>query len=227
MLNRHAFFILLFLQTGVLFSQKKSISSEQYFPPTDSSTRAILHIIKITDLDTSYTIYNYYQYTEEKGNRYLISITLDEDSLITSFLKEKITPRGLRFNEAKVFLYDKKGKCVSFEVNGNKRLLFPFKNVKKMRGKKYKWRNSYANKVIVKSSMECKGRDSVWINGSKRDALIFGRKVTKKYKGEWEKRKICYSYTWYYVREEGLIWFIRNEDGFLEEGMVVDIKSFK
>ncbi len=140
----------------------------------------------------------------------MISSTYDPDGLITSFLKEEITSKGLRYNSSKTYLYDENNQVTEFIVKGKKKITFPFKTVDKLTGWNIKTVYSYDNKVVVKSQGSFLGTEEIEFKNKKITALKFHRVAKAIYKKDYEKEVVEYEYTWYFVKGLGMFKYVRK-----------------
>lgn len=202
-----------------VFAQN-TINSKDFFPYIDSNFKELRQKIKITNKDTIEYVYHHYEYLNEDSKKYLISKTYDSDTTLTTVLKEEITKKGLKFVSGKIIEYDSLNSYV-FEVKGKHKITFPFKPISKMNHWKTKWKNSYDNKVIIKSEIKYLGQDSIVNEDKVIQVLNFKRTVHATYKKEYTKEKISYEYIWSFAKGQGMYRYTRKGNQALE-GIIIE-----
>ena len=202
-----------------MFSQT-TVNSKDFFPYIDSTREELIQTIQITTEDTMEFVCHKYEYKSENNKQYLISSTYDADSLLTTVLKEEITKKGLKFVIGYKIEHDTLGNSYSLPVNGNKKITFPFKSLNKMKNWKVSVRNSFDNKVVVKSKIEYLGLDTLSTKGKELVVINFKRTVDVKYMKDYEKEKDHYEYIWSFAKGQGMYRYVRKGDLSLE-GIII------
>ncbi len=196
--------LLLIFLPMFIFSQKNE-NTRAYFPLVNGKYLELNQTVKVYDVDTTEISYHKYEHIVEGKRMFIVSTTYDSDNLIVSSLKERITRRGLRFEIGKFYVYSDSNIVNEYLVNGKKAITFPFKDLSKMKNWKTKTRNTYANKVIVKSIVAFIGIKRVTTDGVEERILIFKRTVKKRFKNEYDKLKEEYEYTWEFAPGKGMV----------------------
>lgn len=183
---------------------QKPLNSKDFFPKVNSDKTEQIQTVKITDKDTIEYVTHKYFFEKEGKKSYLISTTHDSGNLITSYLKEEITKKGLKYTSGKNYIYDNSNNQIIYDVKGKKKVTFPFKELSKLASWNVKTKKSYDNKVIITSRVSYIGLEKLDFNKKKVEALKFKRSVQITYKKEYKKEKVEYEYLWYFVKGLGM-----------------------
>jgi len=89
-----------------------------------------------------------------------------------------------------------------------------------MKNWKVSVKNSFDNKVVVKSKIEYLGLDTLSINGKELVVMNFKRTVDVKYKKDFVKEKDHYEYIWSFAEGQGMYRYVRKGDLSLE-GVII------
>lgn len=196
-----------YLLSSYCFGQQPN--SKDFFPPVNEEHPFLYQKISI-ETDTIEYIYMTYEWIVEDEQEYLISTTYDQDSLIATYLKEKITRRGMRFESAETYKHDTLGYTYVIPVKGRKKITYPFKPLKNLKNKAIKWKTIHDNKIITRSTFTFQNTGSYSINGTPLTTFVMKRDVYTKYKKNFFKEKVYYSYTMHFHPDYGVVIYMRK-----------------
>lgn len=202
-MKNYQLLILLFFSLGI-YGQ----NSKDFFPPVNDSIKHIAQKIRI-ETDTTEYIYMTYEFQKSGLEEFLISCSFDTDSILSTYLKEKITKKGLKFEEGYLYQYDDQMNRTDITVKASKKITYPFKPIDKIEKWKVVWKSVHDNKIITKSKITCLGLDAFYYENENIETLLFEREVGTKYKRNFTKRKKYYTYYMSFTETHGLVHYTR------------------
>jgi hypothetical protein len=203
------FLLIFYLISKISFAQNSSTC--EFFPFLYSKENKLCQIYCLTSKDTIEYAKFEFNLIQEKKSTYLITSSFDSNNNLISYLSEEVTPKGLKFNEGKVFNYGSNNTLVvKYDVKGKTKITFPFIELSQMKNWKTKWKTYYDNKIVIKSTFEFLEIDSILFEGQYVEVIKLKRTVTKKYKRDYQRAKEKYEIILFFSKNYGLVKFTRT-----------------
>lgn len=192
-------------------AQSETINSRLFFPIVDSIHSELTQTVRIMDDDTIEVTHRYVFKTIE-GINYLNTIAINSDGTTANEITERITKKGLKFENGYKYSYDSTGTVSKYQISGRKKITYPFKPIDQMVNWKVKTVLRYDKRVVVTSKITCLSIDSLETNTGTVTCLKFKRVVDAKWKREFIKDSAHSEYIWSFVERLGVQQYERTGD---------------